>query len=95
MIKIKEVNHEYVYDAPNSDDTTKAVLGLDIFTKNWCLNCELTEKGNEPVFRCHDCGFEDPETSICMIKHFAMSHKHNYPMENFGAMIPKRRDSNG
>lgn len=86
MIKIKEVDHEYVYDAPNADDTTKAVLGLDIFIKNWCLNCELTKKKNKPVFRCHGCGFEDPETHICRVKLFAKTCKHNYPMENFGSM---------
>lgn len=24
----------------NSDDITKAVEGLDIFTKNYCMNCQ-------------------------------------------------------
>ena len=27
----------------NSDDITKAVEGLDIFTKNYCMNCQKTK----------------------------------------------------
>ena len=31
----------------NKDDVTEAVHGLDIFTKNWCLNRKETEEKNE------------------------------------------------
>ena len=28
----------------NKDDITEAVHALDIFTKNWCMNCKETEE---------------------------------------------------
>lgn len=37
-----------IHDAcGNKDNLTEAVHGLDIFTKNWCMNCEETEKQND------------------------------------------------
>ena len=33
----------------NKDDVTEAVRGLDVFTKNWCMNCEETDKHNYPM----------------------------------------------
>ena len=59
----------------NHDNLTEAVHGLDIFTKNWCMNCEETEKQNDPIFRCKEC----------LIKTFALEHKneHKYPLRNF------------
>ena len=35
----------------NADNITKAVKSLDKFTKNWCMNCEDTEKQRDLVFR--------------------------------------------
>lgn len=31
------------FTSGNSDNTTEAVYGLDIFTKNWCMNCKEVE----------------------------------------------------
>ena len=31
------------FTSGNADNTTEAVHGLDIFTKNWCMNCEETD----------------------------------------------------
>lgn len=73
------------YAEDNKDNTTEAVHGLDIFTKNWCMNCAETEKTNDLVFRCRKCEFST-ENGCCLVKKFANSHKHSYPMENFGSM---------
>ncbi len=71
----------------NKDNLTEAVHGLDIFTKNWCMNCEETEKQNDPIFRCKECLFLE-KGKYCLIKTFALEHKneHKYPMRNFGCM---------
>lgn len=71
----------------NKDNLTEAVHGLDIFTKNWCMNCEETEKQNDPIFRCKECLFLE-KSKYCLIKTFALEHKneHKYPMRNFGCM---------
>ena len=36
-----------LYTKGNKDDITEAIHGLDIFTKNWCMNCEEVEKQND------------------------------------------------
>lgn len=70
----------------NQDNITEAVHGLDIFTKNWCMNCAETEENNEPMFNCSRCVFEDNKTKRCLIKTFANDHDHDYPMDKFGSM---------
>lgn len=72
------------YTVGNSDNVTKAVEGLDTFTKNWCMNCEETNKQNDLVFRCKSCEFQSEEK--CLIKMFANNHKHDFPMSRFGSM---------
>ena len=42
----------------NADNVTEAIHGLDIFTKNWCMDCKQTEAGKDLVFRCKGCEFE-------------------------------------
>ena len=71
----------------NKDNLTEAVHWLDIFTKYWCMNCEETEKQNDPIFRCKECLFLE-KGKYCLIKTFALEHKneHKYPMRNFGCM---------
>ena len=71
----------------NKDDLTEAVHGLDIFTKNWCMNCEETEKQNDLIFRCDECPFSEKD-GRCLIKKFAFENRneHKYPMRNFGCM---------
>lgn len=72
------------YTLGNSDNITEAIRGLDIFTKNWCINCEETEKQNDMVFRCDECIFSDD--MFCLIKQFASQHKSDYPFYKFGCM---------
>lgn len=74
-----------LYTEGNDDNLTEAVYGLDIFTKNWCMNCAETEKTNDLVFNCRRCEFS-AENGRCLIKEFANNHKHSYPMANFGSM---------
>lgn len=69
----------------NKDDVTEAVHGLDIFTKNWCMNCAETDKQNDLVFNCSKCEFQR-ENGKCAIKEFSTNHEHNYPMQDFGSM---------
>ena len=69
----------------NADDITRAVEGLDIFTKSWCMNCSETEAQNGLVFRCGVCEFQR-EDGICLIKAFSLNHRHKYPLDNFGSM---------
>lgn len=73
------------FTSGNSDDITKAVGGLDTFTKNWCMNCEETENQDDLIFRCNECEFEMPEGK-CMIKVFVNHHKSDYPLKDFGSM---------
>ncbi len=72
------------YTKNNKDDITEAVHGLDIFTKNFCMNCKETIETGEPVFNCINCEFEYGDR--CYIKSFAINHEHNYPMRGFGCM---------
>ena len=67
----------------NSDDITKAVEGLDIFMKNYCVDHQKTEQSNNLTFRCSECVFKT-KARLCQINVFVYTHKHNYPMENFG-----------
>jgi hypothetical protein len=75
------------YIGENRDDLTKAVYGLDVFTKNWCMNCKKTKKQDDLVFRCGECKFST-EKGHCLIKEFAYEHqkKHKYPLGSFGCM---------
>ena len=57
----------------NKDNLTEAVHGLDIFIKNWCMNCEETEKQNDLIFRCKECLFLE-KGEYCLIKTFALEH---------------------
>ena len=45
------------FTSGNDDNITEAVHGLDIFTKNWCMNCEETDKQKNLIFRCKECYF--------------------------------------
>ena len=72
------------FTSGNADNVTEAVHGLDIFTKNWCMNCSEVEKQNDLVFRCSECEFEKDD-GRCLVKIFANSHKHDYPLKNFGS----------
>ena len=73
------------FTSKNADNITKAVEGLDQFTKNWCMNCEETEKQKDLVFRCSNCEFQ-LDDGKCLIKVFTNHHKHDYPMSDFGSM---------
>ena len=73
------------YTVCNKDDITEAVHGLDIFTKNWCMNCKETDEKNEPVFRCKECEFQEAG-GVCLVKTFANNHKNDYDMNDFGSM---------
>lgn len=68
----------------NKDDITEAVHALDVFTKNYCLNCKETKKQGEFIFMCDDCIFR--ENITCKIKEFASKTTHDYPLKEFGSM---------
>lgn len=78
-------NIKRIYTKGNGDNLTEAVHGLDIFTKNWCMNCDETDRKNDLVFNCRKCEFST-ENGGCLVKTFASNHKHNYPMSDFGSM---------
>ena len=80
--KDMEMKH---FTTKNSDNITKAVYCLDLFSKNWCMNCEETERVNDLVFNCDKCEFET-DKQICLVKKFAQNHKHDYPLKDFGSM---------
>lgn len=69
----------------NKDDITEAVHGLDIFMKNWCMNCVESKNQNDLIFNCNKCEFKMSDEK-CLVKCFANSHNHKYPIEKFGAM---------
>ena len=71
--------------AENKDNITKAVAGLDTFTKNWCMNCKETSRQNEPVFRCSQCEFQQKDGK-CLVHVFASTHKSHFKMDDFGSM---------
>lgn len=68
----------------NQDNITEAIHGLDIFTKNFCMNVKATEEKDDLVFRCNECEFRSGKD--CLIKIFAGEHESDYPMDNFGSM---------
>lgn len=61
------------YTIGNEDNLEKALDGLGQFCHNWCMNCEETEKENDPCFRCSECNFSN-EDDVCSIKHFINKH---------------------
>ena len=69
----------------NADNITEAVHGLDIFTKNWCMDCYMTKHTGELTFNCDECEF-GREDGKCSIKIFVNNHKHDYPLNEFGSM---------
>ena len=73
------------YTVGNKDDITEAVHGLDIFTKNWCMNCKETDEKNDLIFRCKECEFQEAG-GVCLVKTFANNHNHKYDMCGFGSM---------
>ena len=73
------------FTSGNADNITKAVNGLDTFTKNWCMNCYETEKQEDLIFRCKECEFEQLD-GTCLVKKFVHGHNHGYPLKDFGSM---------
>ena len=67
------------------DDITRAIIGLDMFTKNWCMDCEGTKLLNMPIFRCGECEFRTDD-GRCKVKIFAINHKSEFDMNDFGCM---------
>ena len=74
----------FVITGNNSDNLTVACMGLDIFTKSWCMDCEFTEKHNHLTFRCDECEFCTKD-GTCLIKKFVTNHTGNLP-KDFGCM---------
>ena len=74
-----------LYAKGNKDDVTEAIHGLDIFTKNWCMNCKETEEKNDLTFRCKECEFSST-LGECLIKSFAFNHESDYDLGHFGSM---------
>lgn len=81
---VKGVGVNDSFTSGNSDNITKAVGGLDTFTKNWCMNCEETDTRNEPMFRCEECNFKG-ELGVCKIKEFVIDKTGDMPVD-FGSM---------
>ena len=73
------------YTKKNADNITEAIHGLDIFTKNWCMDCKQTEAEKDLIFRCKGCEFQMSDGK-CLVKAFANNHKCDYPLEDFGSM---------
>lgn len=87
VLEIKEIINQVEKDninERNADNIDKAIEGLSQFTKNWCMNCEETEKQNDLVFRCKQCEFSG-ELGICQIKKFVIDNTGDMPTD-FGAM---------
>jgi hypothetical protein len=72
-----------IYLLEYSDNITEAIHGLDVFTKNWCMNCDETEKQNDLVFRCDECPFINGEN--CLVATFITEHESNHPLSEFGS----------
>lgn len=61
-----------LYTKGNKDDITEAIHGLDIFRKNWCMNCKETEEKNDLTFRCKECEFSST-LGECLINHLNLT----------------------
>ena len=76
----------------NKDDILAAVLGLDQFTKNYCMNVAETEKRKDLVFRCEECEFLDKSSNQCKVKMMVFKLFKNdkslkdYEISSFGSM---------
>lgn len=57
------------------DDIEEAVHGLEIFSKNYCINVKETEKQKKMIYRCDGCIFEKTNRT-CLIKEFACNNNH-------------------
>ena len=73
-----------IYTTGNSDNLTVACMGLDIFTKSWCMDCEFTKKHNHLTYRCDECEFSTNKGD-CLIKQFVISHTGDLP-KDLGSM---------
>lgn len=63
-----------------------AIVALDQFTKNWCVDIDETERTNELTFRCKYCPFYTGE-KICRVKELAYHLNPDFTRElDFGAM---------
>lgn len=72
----------------NKDDILSAILGLDQFTKNYCMNVAETEKTKDLVFRCNYCEFLDKDTNKCRVKLFVNNHFKNDPKLKDFKLLP-------
>lgn len=81
---MKETEKMESFTNGNADNLERAVEGLDIFAKNWCMNCKETEAQNNLVFRCGDCNFAG-ELGECNIKKFVVDKTGDMPID-FGSM---------
>ena len=61
------------YTDNNFDNFALDILGLAIFMKSWCMDCEKTDRLQESVFRCSSCEFS-AEDSRCVIKQFVRKY---------------------
>lgn len=52
------------FTSGNADNTTEAVHGLDIFTKNWCMNCEETEKQGDLILDVANVSFNKQTENV-------------------------------
>lgn len=68
----------------NADNITVACMGLDIFTKSWCINCAETDKQKKLVFRCDRCTF-CKENGRCSVKEFVVDNLGKLP-DGFGSI---------
>ena len=62
--------------------TKNAIDALDIFTKNYCLDCEQSK--DEPVFRCNECEFA--YNGHCLLKRQAKNMNGGKLPDGFGSM---------
>lgn len=69
-----------VYSGRNRNDEHKAVVLLDWFTKEFCIDANEKE---DLVFRCKECPFQTG-TGVCLVKIFKGKFDPDY--KDFGSM---------
>jgi hypothetical protein len=80
---VEDLGVSFVHE--NKDDIESAINGLDIFTKNYCMNCAETDRLGELVFNCSKCAFCVID-DICLVKEFANNYRSQVDLSNFGSM---------
>ena len=60
------------------DDLKTALMSLNMFMHNWCMNCEETDRTGSTVYNCRNCEFSVCNNRQCSVKRFINQHDYEF-----------------